>query len=160
MGKVLDQKDLGPVIEDLKKQGKKIVTTNGIFDLLHIGHAKFLEMTKKFGDILVVGVNSDSSTKQLKGQSRPIIGEEHRAELIAALGVVDYVAIFSETDPRNFLEVVKPHLHIKGDDYDVEKMVETPVVRKHGGEVKTIACRIGSTSQIIKNLEDHYNTPQ
>lgn len=157
MGKVVSQQELAKVVAELKKQGKKIVTTNGAFDILHIGHVKALQQTKALGDVLIVGVNSDSSVKQYKSDLRPIVPQEDRAEMLAALACVDYVTIFSETDPRNFLELVKPNIHAKSGDYDAEKMIETPTVRKNGGDVKIIPfipCK--STTNIIKRICEVY----
>ncbi|MEM4254077.1 MAG: adenylyltransferase/cytidyltransferase family protein [Candidatus Woesearchaeota archaeon] len=152
MGKVISWEELAKVSEELKKQGKKIVTTNGIFDLMHIGHVGFLKLAKQQGDVLFVGINSDESTRKLKGPTRPVFPQDQRAEILAALEMVDYVAIFNETDPRAFLEQVKPHVHVKGDDYDPEKMVETPIVRKHGGEVRIVSFRPDSTTNIINRI--------
>ena len=130
--------ELGPIVESLKKEGKKIVTTNGAFDLLHVDHKTVLEESKALGDVLIVGVNSDSSIKQYKSDLRPILPEAERAELISAFACVDYVTIFYEERPINFLEIVKPHIHTKGGEYDPEKLHETATVRKNGGEIVPI----------------------
>jgi rfaE bifunctional protein nucleotidyltransferase chain/domain len=157
MGKVVTQQELATIVADLKKQGKKIVTTNGAFDVLHVGHVRSLQQAKSFGDVFIVGVNSDSSVKKYKSDKRPIIGENDRAELLAALSCVDYVMIFSETDPRAFLELVKPAIHTKSGDYEAEKMIETPTVRKNGGEVRIIPFLPGiSTTEIVKKICDVY----
>ena len=157
MGKVVTQAELATIVADLKKQGKKIVTTNGSFDVLHVGHVRSLQQTKSFGDVLIVCVNSDSSVKKYKSDKRPIIGENDRAEMLAALACVDYVTIFTETDPRAVLELIKPAIHVKSGDYEAEKMIETPTVRKNGGEVRIVPFIKGvSTTDIVKKICDVY----
>lgn len=157
MGTIVSQQKLAALVADLKKQGKRIVTTNGAFDILHVGHAKALQAAKALGDVLIVGLNSDSSVKQYKSDKRPVIGESDRAEMLAALACVDYVTVFTETDPRNFLELVKPNVHTKSGDYDAEKMVETPTVRKNGGEVRIMPFVAGkSTTSIIERIREVY----
>ncbi len=157
MGRIVSLEEIGVIVEDLKNKGKKIVTTNGVFDIFHVGHAHSLKSAKEQGDILVVGLNSDSSVKQYKDDKRPVINQTERAALLAELSYVDYVVIFNETDPRAFLEVVKPNVHVKSGDWSPEKMVETPVVRKNGGEVKIVPF-IGtfSTTNIIKKIIEVY----
>jgi len=154
MGKAVSLEELKTIADSLHAQGKRIVTTNGIFDLLHLGHIRMLETAKQFGDILVVGINSDSSTKKLKGNLRPVIPQEQRAEMLAAIYCVDYVAIFEETDPSKFCEIVKPNFHVKS-EYEVEKMPETPIVRKYGGEVKIVDFpRQARTTDIFKKIQE------
>ena len=157
MGKVVLLAELATIVAGLKSHGKRIVTTNGAFDILHIGHVRALQQAKSFGDVLIVGVNADSSVKQYKSDKRPVIAEQDRAEMLAALACVDYVTIFTETDPRDFLELVKPHTHVKSGDYDAEKMIETPTVRKSGGEVKIVPLVAGkSTTMIINKICETY----
>ena len=157
MGQIVSREELAKIVPALKKQGKKIVTTNGAFDIVHIGHVRSLQQAKSFGDILIVGVNSDSSIKKYKSEKRPIIPEQERAEMVAALSCVDYVTIFGETDPCALLEVIKPDVHVKSGDYDPEKMPETPVVRKYGGEVKITKFISGrSTTDLIKKISEAY----
>jgi rfaE bifunctional protein nucleotidyltransferase chain/domain len=164
MGRVVSQQELATIVAELKKHGKKIVTTNGAFDILHIGHVSALQQAKSFGDILIVGVNSDSSVKQYKSDKRPIVPEQDRAEMLAALACVDFVTIFSETDPRNFLELIKPHVHVKSGDYSPDRrpgeqgfMPEAETVRKLGGEIKIAPLVTGkSTTNIIKKICDAY----
>jgi rfaE bifunctional protein nucleotidyltransferase chain/domain len=157
MGAIVSQKELAGIVATLKQQGRKIVTTNGAFDILHVGHAKALQAAKALGDVLIVGLNSDSSVKQYKSDKRPVIGENDRAEMLAALSCVDYVAIFSEADPRSFLELVKPHIHTKSGDYNAEKMIETPTVRRSGGEVRIMPFVAGkSTTGIIERIREVY----
>lgn len=161
MGKVVTQTELKKIVADVRKQGKTIVTTNGAFDILHIGHVRALEATKKFGDLLIVGVNSDNSVKKYKSDKRPVVGQADRAEMLAALACVDYVVIFEETDPRAFLELVKPNVHCKSGDYKAETMIETPTVVKHGGVVKIVPLVQGySTTNLIERILDVYGQPK
>ena len=136
--RIMKAEDLATHIEDLKAQGKTIVTTNGIFDFVHKGHASYLEKAKRLGDVLIVAMNSDASTKRIKGPARPINPQADRAYVVASLRCVDYVTIFEQDTACEVLEILKPSIHTKGGDYDVEAMPETPIVRKHGGDVKII----------------------
>jgi D-glycero-beta-D-manno-heptose 1-phosphate adenylyltransferase len=155
--KVLSLTELGEVVKDLKKQGKKIVTKNGAFDLLHVGHVRMLEASKVLGDILIVGVNSDASIKQYKSDMRPIISENDRAEMVAALACVDFVTIFNEPDPRDFLEMIKPDIHTGPGDFKVEAMLETPTVEKNGGKVVIIPrTQHETTTSIIERISKSY----
>ena len=154
--KVVSSQELKTVVAELKKQGKKIITTNGAFDLLHVGHKKALEKSKSLGNVLIVGVNSDASVKQYKSDLRPIIPEAERAEMVAALACVDYVTIFDEPNPKKFLDLVKPDIHTKGGEYDVEKLLESDVVRRNGGVIiLTESIDITTTGIIEKILKNH-----
>ena len=144
--KIVNINELKNIVEKLKKVGKKIVTTNGIFDILHIGHIKYLQEAKKLGDLLIVALNSDVSTRKLKGNSRPINAENDRAEVVAALGCVDYVTIFNEDNPIKILSILKPSIHVKGGDYDISKIVEKDVVEKNGGKIVLISMVEGDSS--------------
>ena len=144
---------LREIVEKLKKQNKIIVTTNGVFDILHIGHIRYLQEAKKLGDILIVAINSDVSTKKIKGPKRPLNNENDRAEALAALQCVDFVAIFNEENPIKFLEVIKPNVHVKGGDYKIDEIIEKNTVEKNGGEVKLIPEVKGySTTKFIKRI--------
>ena len=148
---IIKKENLKELLNTLKN--KKIVFTNGCFDILHIGHAKYLKESKKFGDILIVGLNSDSSVKRLKGESRPINNEQDRAMLLDELKSVDYVVIFEEDSPVNLLEIIKPDIYTKGSDYTVETLPEAPVVLKNGGQIEFISFVEGkSTTGIVKNI--------
>ena len=138
MGTVLTRDALGEHIDGLRKQGKCIVSTNGCFDILHVGHVRILKQSKELGDALVVGINSDASVKKLKGEDRPINNQDDRAELLSSLECVDIVSIFDEGTPVEFLKVVKPNIHVKGADYKPQDLEETPVVESFGGEVKIL----------------------
>lgn len=139
----------------LRAQGKTIVATNGCFDILHIGHLRYLEASKKFGDVLVVGINSDASVKQLKGSDRPINPEQDRAELLAALKPVDYVVIFNEHNANNFLRELKPHVYTKGGDYKPEALPEYSTVQEIKAKIEIIELVEGkSSSNIIQQIHN------
>lgn len=152
MGKVVSLGALKRVLLS-KKEKKKIVFTNGCFDLIHPGHIRYLKEAKKFGDILVVGLNSDSSVKKLKGSLRPIMSEAARAEVLASLEPVDYVVIFSELTPEKIIGEIKPDVHVKGGDYREEELPERDKVKSYGGKV-VIVKEFGnfSTSNLLKKL--------
>jgi len=150
--KIVALQDLETIVSRLKKEGKKIVTTNGAFDLFHVGHKKVLEESKSLGDILVVGVNSDNSVKQYKSELRPIIPENERAEIVSALSCVDYVTIFEDLRPLKFLEIIKPDIHTKGGEYDLEKLHETEIVRQNGGVIINTKSVKPSTTEIIERI--------
>jgi len=140
------------ITEELKnKRDKKIVFTNGCFDLLHVGHVRYLQEAKACGDILVVGANSDASVKVLKGPTRPVQIENDRAEILAALSSVDYVVIFDEQTPLKLIEAVRPHVLVKGGDWKPETIVGGPFVMSYGGEVKSLQFVQGkSTTSLIE----------
>jgi D-beta-D-heptose 7-phosphate kinase/D-beta-D-heptose 1-phosphate adenosyltransferase len=151
--KIEKREDLQRIIRDLKVKGKRIVFTNGCFDLLHIGHVRYLEEAKSLGDILVVGVNSDASVRSLKGPDRPILPEEVRAEILSALGCVDYVTIFDELTPSNLISLLLPHILVKGGDWTKEATVGWETVEGAGGEVVILPFVEGSsTSQLIETI--------
>jgi glycerol-3-phosphate cytidylyltransferase len=154
MGIVIDREYLEEVIFEEKQQNKKIVSTNGCFDILHVGHVRYLQESKKQGDILVVYLNSDASVKRLKGESRPLNNEADRAEVLAALACVDYVVIFEEDTPCNLIEIVKPDVHTKGGDYNPDNLPETKVIRENGGELVFINFTEGkSTTATIEKMK-------
>lgn len=150
--KVLSLTQLVSEVERLKSQGKKIVATNGAFDLLHIGQKRALEESRLLGDVLIVGINSDSSVKQYKSELRPIIPENERAELVAALACVDYVTIFDERDPVTFLKSIHPDIYTKGGDYTLEQNLAADFVRENVGKIVIIPGRIQSTTAIIDKI--------
>lgn len=135
--------DLVTIIDNAKKSGKKVVTTNGVYDFLHSGHLEYLEEARALGDMMVVVLNTDASVHRIKGPTRPINAEQDRAIVMAGLRCVDYVTFMDEDDPRAILDKLKPSIHAKGGDYDPEKMPETAVVRKNGGEVKILSLKMG-----------------
>jgi len=153
MGSVLTRQDMARVATELKAQGKHIVTTNGCFDLLHVGHVRILQAAKKLGDILIVGLNSDASVRKLKGESRPVNLENNRAEVLAALACVDYVTIFPEDTPVEFLKAVQPNTHVKGSDYKPSDLAETPIVESFGGKVQILDLVPGhSTTSTLNKI--------
>lgn len=155
--KIKTLEELKKIIEALKKQNKIIVTTNGVFDILHLGHIKYLQEAKKLGDILIIAINSDSSTKQLKGPERPINNQEVRAETLAALEFVDYITIFNETDPIKILSEIKPNVHVKGGDYKIGQIIEKDVVEKNKGKIVLIPeIRGYSTTDLINKVLSSY----
>ena len=133
----------------------RVVFTNGVFDLLHRGHADYLEEARALGDRLVVGVNSDASVRRLKGPSRPIVGEQDRVALVRALACVDLVVLFDDDTPQRLIEAVKPDVLVKGADYAPEAIVGREFVESHGGRVTTVPLREGlSTSEIVKRIRE------
>ena len=133
-------------INKIKSEGKKIVFTNGCFDLLHVGHIKYLSQAKDLGDILIIGLNSDKSVKKLKGNNRPINSFEDRAKLLAALKSVDLVIMFEEQTPENLIKEIIPDVLVKGGDYDIEEIVGYQTVIDNGGQVKTLSFYEGYSS--------------
>jgi D-beta-D-heptose 7-phosphate kinase/D-beta-D-heptose 1-phosphate adenosyltransferase len=155
--KIKTKEDLHRIVEDLKKKGKRIVFTNGCFDLLHLGHIRYLEKAKTLGDILVVGVNSDRSVRNLKGPERPILPEEERAEILSSLGCVDYITVFDELAPLELISSLQPHILVKGGDWTKETTVGKEVVERSGGEVVILPFVEGpSTSNIIETILKRY----
>ena len=155
MGQVVTRKEIREISENLKKENKTTVFTNGCFDILHIGHVRYLKESAKCGDVLIIGLNSDSSVKRLKGESRPINNENDRAELLSELGFVDYVVIFDEDTPEKLLDEIKPDIYTKGADYTLETLPEAATVLKNGGVVEFIDLVEGkSTTNVIKKIEN------
>lgn len=153
MGVVLLQQELENQLEPLRK-GSKLVFTNGCFDILHVGHVKYLQQAKALGDILVVGLNSDASVKRLKGEERPVQVEADRADVLAALACVDFVCLFNEDTPLDLITTVKPDFLVKGGDWPVEKIVGYDFVTSYGGQVKSLPFVPGrSTSSILERVK-------
>lgn len=156
MAEIVSIEQLPHKIDFLRSKNKDlvIVATNGCFDILHIGHIRSLQKAKSLGDILVVGINNDSSVRKLKGEERPINKENERAEVLAALSCVDYVSIFQELTAENFLEQFKPNIYVKGDEYNINNLPEAPVVKKYGGKIIKIPMISGiSTTETIRKLK-------
>ena len=145
------------IVKDLKAKRKKIVFTNGCFDLLHVGHVRYLERAKALGEILVVGVNSDDSVRRLKGSGRPILPQEERAEILSGLGCVDYVIVFDESTPLKLISSLQPHILVKGGDWTKQTTVGREVVEGSGGEVVILPFVEGtSTSNLIETILKRY----
>lgn len=145
-----------PLVAELtnrRNKGEKIVFTNGCFDILHIGHARYLAEARALGDLLIVGLNSDTSVQKLKGETRPIVLQAERGEMLLALKAVDYVAIFNEQTPIDLIKAVKPHLLVKGGDWAVEQIVGHEFVASIGGETRSLPFVPGqSTTEIIDRV--------
>ena len=157
MSKIKNIQELKGIVIELRAKGKKIVTTNGVFDILHIGHIRYLKEAKKLGDILIAAINSDSSTKKLKGPKRPLNNENDRAEALAALECVDYVTVFNEENPIKILGIIKPNIHAKGGDYKINQIIEKDIVENNNGKIVLIPKVEGySTTDFIKNIIDLY----
>jgi D-beta-D-heptose 7-phosphate kinase/D-beta-D-heptose 1-phosphate adenosyltransferase len=155
--KIKGRKELLRIIKHLKAKGKRIIFTNGCFDLLHVGHIRYLEEARALGDVLIVGVNSDSSVRKLKGSKRPVLPEEERAEILSGLGCVDYITIFDEIDPLKLITSLQPNVLAKGGDWTKEQTVGKKVVERSGGEVVIIPFVQGaSTSNLIKTILKRY----
>ena len=141
----------------LKKEGKTIVFTNGCFDLLHIGHVQYLEAARAQGDILIVGLNSDSSVRKIKGPNRPVVPENERAEVLAALACVDVVTIFAERDPLITIQTIVPDVLVKGADWAEDAIVGSDVVEAAGGRVVRVPLTAGaSTTKVIETILANY----
>ena len=158
MGKIIDREKIANVVEELRAKGKKIVFTNGCFDIIHLGHIRYLREAKSKGDVLIIGLNSDESVRKIKGEKRPIMEQEERAEILASLEMVDFVVIFDETAPDELIKLIRPDVHIKGGDYQSpDELPEAELVRSLGGEVIIAGGVEGkSTSNIIKTIVERY----
>jgi rfaE bifunctional protein nucleotidyltransferase chain/domain len=153
MGEVLLRNNLTEACRQLKKAGKTVVFTNGCFDILHRGHVDYLSKARSLGDILIVGVNTDASVRRLKGDNRPIVQEEDRAAVLAALGVVDYVCLFDEDTPYELIRALVPDILVKGADWSVGDIVGKDIVEAAGGTVHTIEFLPNrSTTNIIQKI--------
>jgi D-beta-D-heptose 7-phosphate kinase/D-beta-D-heptose 1-phosphate adenosyltransferase len=151
--KILDRNSLKEKVDSLRQAGKVVVFTNGCFDLIHVGHVRYLQEARKQGDCLVVAVNSDSSVEEIKGPGRPIIPESQRAEVVAALSCVDWVTIFDEPDPLVLIKLLKPDVLVKGSDWPEEKIVGAQEVKGTGGKVLRIPLEpASSTSAVIEKI--------
>lgn len=154
MGRVINRNELKSLSQELKNKKSAIVTTNGCFDILHVGHIRYLQESRNQGDVLIVCLNSDTSVKRLKGESRPINNESDRAEVLAALGCVDYVVIFDEDTPSELLRIIRPDAHTKGGDYNPENLPEASVIREGGGKLVFIGFVDGkSTTATIDKMK-------
>lgn len=154
---LLTAEEMRKEIVKLQKAGKRVVFTNGVFDILHIGHLTYLEEAGNLGDVLVVGVNSDASVKVNKGDKRPINSEKNRAYVLLGTKFVNYAVIFDEKTPEKLLDVLRPDVHVKGGDYKKEDLPETKIVEGNGGEVKILSFVDNvSTTQIINKIIEAY----
>ncbi len=154
MGRVVELSELKREISKIRKEKKKIVFTNGCFDILHLGHIHLLKKAKKLGDVLIIGLNSDSSVKKIKGEKRPIKDENTRAQILASLEMVDFVVIFKEKTPLRLIKSIRPDVLVKGGDWKESEIVGADFVKSYKGKVKRIKYLKGhSTTQIIKRIK-------
>lgn len=159
--KILERSVLKDAVEEAKAQGRTVVFTNGCFDILHVGHIRYLQDARAKGDMLVVGVNSDKSVRKLKGPQRPVVSEKDRAEILAALECVDYITVFGEDTPVELILAIKPNIHVKGGDYKPEDLPEGEAVASVGGRIEIVpftstATEGRSTTNLIgKIVEIH-----
>lgn len=149
--------EIKKICEELKRENKKIVFTNGCFDILHVGHVRYLTTAKSFGDVLIVGLNNDESVKKLKGENRPINNEKDRAEVLLGLKAVDYVVLFGEQTAENLIAEVRPDIYVKGGDYTLETLPEAKIVQSYGGRVEFVKFVDGhSTTNLINMVRKNY----
>lgn len=154
MGEVVKRENIRDIVKEIQNGGETVVTTNGCFDILHVGHVRYLQKTKTFADYSIVLLNSDKSVKAIKGEGRPINNENDRAEILCALSCVDFVVFFDEDSPRDLLDEIKPDVHTKGADYSVETLPEADVILKNGGKIKFIEFVEGkSTTNTINSMK-------
>lgn len=152
--KLIARKDIAGHCDKLRRQKKKIVFTNGVFDILHMGHIHYLSKAATMGDVLIIGLNTDASVKKFKGKKRPINRQSDRAGVLAALEVVDYIVYFSEEIPAKIIRQVKPDVLVKGADYKLDEIVGADFVKSYGGRVRRIKMLAGrSTSRILRKTQ-------
>ncbi|KYZ78058.1 hypothetical protein AXX12_00485 [Anaerosporomusa subterranea] len=151
--KIVQRADIAALAMQLRSQGQKIVLTNGCFDILHVGHVRYLNAARELGDCLIVGLNSDASVRQLKGPTRPVNDEADRAEVLAGLAAVDYVVVFSEETAESLVAEVQPAIYAKGGDYSVDRLPEAKIVAAHGGQTILLPEVAGrSTTNMIHKM--------
>lgn len=159
MGILISSEEIKPYLEEARREGKRIVFTNGCFDILHAGHVRYLKEAKALGDILIVGLNSDISVQLIKGSQRPICHEDERAEVLAAIGCVDYVILFDDPTPLPIIEKIEPDILVKGEDWKEEAIVGREFVEGRGGKVIRIPLKEGvSTTAIIKKIVEMHQS--
>jgi len=155
--KIKNRDLVSTILAGEREKGRTVVFTNGCFDLLHVGHVKYLQQARRFGDLLVLGLNSDASIRRLKGPKRPLIGEEERAHILAALDCIDYVVVFDEDTPKELIEKLRPDILVKGGDYTPESVVGRDLVESWGGQVEIIRFVAGkSTTGIVEKILQQY----
>ena len=155
MSKIMSEEEAGRFAERVRSEGKKVVFTNGCFDILHVGHVRYLQGARQQGDCLIIGLNSDRSVQELKGPRRPIVPQDERAEVLAALACVDVVSIFDDLRPDDLIRAVRPSIHVKGGDLTEEQLPEGPLIRSLGGEIRMMPLAPDrSTSRLIQLIEE------
>jgi len=155
--KIVTLEDLVNRLGKVRKSGRKIVFTNGCFDIMHVGHVRYLAEARSQGDMLVVGLNSDGSMRTLKGEKRPIVRQDHRAEVLASLACVDYVVLFEEPDPLRLIQTIKPDVLVKGEDWAADAIIGADDVKSRGGKIVRISfVEETSTTGIIQTILQRY----
>ena len=155
MKNLVSRRQLSALIRRLKRRGERIVFTNGVFDILHRGHVDYLSRAKSYGDVLIVGLNSDASTRRLKGPDRPLQKQNDRAAVLLALRAVNYVVIFGEDTPDKLIREVRPDVLVKGADYRLSEIVGADFVKSYGGSVRRVPLTRGrSTSRLVRKLSN------
>lgn len=160
MAGIVNEEQLSQAVKEVHANGKKIVFTNGCFDILHAGHVTCLQMAKQLGDYLIVAVNADESIRKLKGPNRPINHLEHRMTVLAGLGVVDWVVPFVDDTPERLLRLLQPDILVKGNDYELNQVVGAEIVRAYGGEVRIVNSKITSSTSIINKIISMQNATE
>ncbi len=154
-GILIKRSEIAGITDRHRKRGERIVFTNGIFDILHRGHVDYLAKARSFGDILIVGLNTDVSTRRIKGPSRPLQKQQDRAAVLTALRAVDYVVLFGESTPEKLIKQIKPDILVKGADYKLSEIVGADFVKSYGGQVRRVRLTKGrSTSRLLKLLSE------
>ncbi len=157
MDSILEPTKLAPILKNLQNQGQKVVFTNGVFDLLHLGHVTYLQEARKKGDLLVVGLNSDASVRRIKGPLKPLLPVEERAEMLLALECVDYATFFEEDNPYNLIQILRPDVLVKGGDWAIDKIIGGDLVQSWGGQVLNIPVVEGrSTTNLIQIVRERF----
>lgn len=157
MDHFLEPAKLEPVLKNLQKQGQKVVFTNGVFDLLHLGHVTYLQQSRQQGDLLVVGLNSDASVRRIKGPLKPLLPVQERAEMLLALSCVDYATFFEEDNPYHIIQILRPDVLIKGGDWALDKIIGGDLVQSWGGKVMNIPVVEGrSTTNLIEMARERF----
>lgn len=157
MGKILDREALKGEVERRRRRGEKIAFTNGCFDILHVGHVRYLAEARRTGDLLILALNSDLSVRTIKGEKRPLVPERERAEVVASLAAVDYVTLFDEPTPLELIEYLRPDCLVKGGDWKEEAVVGRDAVRSWGGRVVLVPVVEGaSTTNIVEKIRQVY----
>ena len=153
MGRLINKEELQVVLDKIKEEGKTLAVTNGCFDILHVGHVRYLNMSSQCADYLMVLLNSDKSVRAIKGETRPINKQEDRAEVLSALNCIDFVMFFDENSPAKLLEEIKPDVYTKGADYNLENLPEAKSIQSYGGKIAFIDLVEGvSTTKILEKL--------
>jgi D-glycero-beta-D-manno-heptose 1-phosphate adenylyltransferase len=147
--------EIEQIITELKAAGREVVFTNGCFDIIHAGHVQYLQEAKALGDILIIGLNSDSSVKKLKGNTRPINTEIDRSIVLSAFSVIDYIVLFHDDTPYDLINLIKPDILVKGGDWPVDEIVGADIVKANNGKVETLQFKVGSsTTNIIEKIKN------